>query len=269
MTRNKLSSHAVHPYIVLSVLTLSLFAMVIDPLVLIALSVLFATLIITTQIGILEKSLKKHQDNLFRQSECRSILESRLNLEHPLPTTRGYRGSPDFLLQVYEQIFELRPKVVVEASSGLSTIVCAAAIKNSGCGGRVYSMEHEHEYASGTRELLERYGLNRIADVFHTPLTEHKIKSSSFRWYDFAQANLPNEIDLIIVDGPPKHTQKHARYPAAPLLIERLNKGGAILVDDTDRKSDSETINMWQKDFPFLNVSRLPMEKGMTILRNT
>ena len=60
-----------------------------------------------------------------RQVEARAVLEAKLDLGQPLPLTRGWAASPDFLLYVFDHILQYRPKTVVELGSGVSTAVAA------------------------------------------------------------------------------------------------------------------------------------------------
>ncbi|MFZ1332125.1 MAG: hypothetical protein WAR83_08050, partial [Flavobacteriales bacterium] len=52
----------------------------------------------------------------------------------PLPPTRGWAASPDLLRTVYGHVLAEQPQLVLEASSGTSTIVIAYAMKRLGKG---------------------------------------------------------------------------------------------------------------------------------------
>lgn len=206
----------------------------------------------------------RQRDNLFTQYECLQQLYLYLKPVQPLPTTRSYRGSPDFLLELYQRIMRHRPQVIVEASSGLSTVVCGYALKQLG-EGRVISLEHEAAFAAASREEVDRHGLGGIARVCHAPLVPHDIRGARWLWYDFARAELPADIDMIVVDGPPSGTQKKARYPAVPLLIDRLRVGGIVLLDDAARGGERRAAEDWAAQFPNLEIERLPLEKGLVV----
>lgn len=206
----------------------------------------------------------RQRDNLFTQYECLKQLYLALAPVQPLPTTRGYRGSPDFLLELYRRIARHRPRVIVEASSGLSTLVCGYALKQHG-GGQVISLEHEAAFAAAAQEDVERHGLGDVARVCHAPLVPHEIGGRRWLWYDFARAGLPAEIDMLVVDGPPSGTQKKARYPAVPLLMDRLKVGGVVLLDDAARSGERRAAEDWAAQFPNLAIERLPLEKGLVV----
>jgi predicted O-methyltransferase YrrM len=205
------------------------------------------------------------QDAIFAQQECREQLNQLLCPVEPLPTTRGYRGSPDFLLEVYQRIRSHRPAVVVEASCGLSTVVCAYALRQLGTG-LVVSLEHEAVYAERTRQDLARHGLADVARVHHAPIVTHQIDGRPWLWYDYAGANLPSTVDMIVVDGPPSSLQKKARFPALPLLIDRLRVGGILLLDDADRGGERRAVRDWQARFDNIEVERLALDKGLVVV---
>lgn len=205
------------------------------------------------------------QDDLFAQYESREQLNQLLQPRHPLPTTRGHRGSPDFLLEIQERITATRPEFVLEASCGLSTIVCAYALQQLGSG-RVVSLEHEAFFAEETRRRLDRHGLTDVARVHHAPIVRHVIDGKPWLWYDLTGAELPPSLDMIIVDGPPHGLQKKARYPALPLLINRLKVGGVLLLDDADRGGERRSVADWQARYPNIRVDWIPLEKGLAVI---
>ena len=64
------------------------------------------------------------------------------------------------------------------------------------------------------------------------------------QWYDDAvvaaglDAALQGDlIDLLLVDGPPAYAVGHglARYPALPVLRDRLAPGATVVLDDVER----------------------------------
>ena len=63
-------------------------------------------------------------------------------------------------------------------------------------------------------------------------------------------------------DGPPRRTQKLARYPALPLLFDHLRDGAIIIVDDGARADEQEIMQLWQRGFGCITHEYLEMEKG-------
>lgn len=211
--------------------------------------------------------VRRTQDNLFLQLESSTQLLQQLKPRRPLPGTRGYRASPDFLLGLYRAILTRRPNTIVEASSGVSTLVCGYGLEQLGNGGRVVSLEHHAEYAKASADEVELHGLGAVARVAHAPLVEHQIRGETWSWYTLSGIDLPERIDLLVVDGPPRRLQDQARYPALPLLLERLAPGAQVLLDDADRASETEVVARWLSEVAGSSVERVPSEKGMVVFR--
>ena len=98
---------------------------------------------------------------------------------------------------------------------------------------------------------------------------QHSIRGRSWLWYDYSLADLPDEIDMIVIDGPPSNLQKKARYPALPLLIDRLKVGGLLLLDDAARGGERRAVEDWQAEFPNIEIERVPLEKGLVVVTKT
>ncbi len=203
--------------------------------------------------------------DLFHQIEAGADLRVILDWDKCLPATRGWAASPDFLRIVAERVLRDRPLTIVECGSGVSTLVSARCCQILGQG-HVYSLDHQSEYAQGTRDRLRQLGLDDMATVLDAPLKKQMIGGREYSWY--ALEGLPEAgIDLLVVDGPPAHNDPQARYPAGPLLISRLKQGGAVLVDDADRVGEKEIVRRWMLEFPWLERQQIPVcEKGCVAL---
>lgn len=200
---------------------------------------------------------------LFGQLQALQALDRLLNLPHSLPPLRGWAGSPDMLLQVAQRVLATRPQVVLECSSGASTVVAARCCQLTGHG-HVYSLEHEAEYAAKTRELLARQGLSEWATVVHAPL---ETGADGLVWY--RDSALPGEAtgaELLVVDGPPAGKDGLARFPALPRLRHRLANRFALMLDDADRPGEREVVARWLKLDPSLGAEWLHCEKGLAVV---
>ncbi|MEF7616856.1 class I SAM-dependent methyltransferase [Aquincola sp. MAHUQ-54] len=207
-------------------------------------------------------AIRTESENFFSQVQALLALERRLQLDMALPAMRGWAGSPDFLLHVAEQIHQRRPAVIVECSSGVSTIVAARCLQQLGAG-HVWSLEHEEQYAQKTRDMLVRYGLSDWATVLHAPLqTTH----TSTPWYqeDVLPINI-GQIDMLVVDGPPAGLAPMVRAPAFPRLRSRLAPNCIVLVDDADRPDETEMVRQWAATEPGLVIERPTAEKGLAM----
>lgn len=203
---------------------------------------------------------KDDVQQIYRQIEALQYLYRELTIQQPLPPLRGYAASPDFLREVVRTVRKSRPQCAVELGSGASTIVTARALELNRSG-HLYSIEHDPEYAAKTRDLLREHGLQSWVTVVHAPLTEYVIHGETYRWYSLE--NLPEvAIDMLVIDGPPAMTQKHARYPALPMLRARLSEQGVAIVDDTSRREDAEVVARWSREYPELVFTARDCEKG-------
>jgi hypothetical protein len=58
-----------------------------------------------------------------------------------------------------------------------------------------------------------------------------------------------------------------ARFPALPLLRERLSDRAVVVLDDLIRSDEQEIVSRWLTAYPELDDQRLKLEKGVAILR--
>jgi hypothetical protein len=201
------------------------------------------------------------QMNHYAQVEAALSLSLPLQPEVPLPTFRGWAASPDFLLETVREVNRLRPDTVLETGSGASTIIIGLYLKKAGRG-KLISLEHSAEYFEKTRAMLELHGLEGTVELVHAPLTDVTIEGEKWKWYDLKKAELPERIDLIVVDGPPENIQKEARFPAVPLLKNHIGGNAVILVDDGRREGEKKAVERWLGCLPGFTMDYLPLEKG-------
>lgn len=204
-------------------------------------------------------------DDLFHQLEALQGLYLDLGLSKSLPSTRGWAASPDFLQQIARHALERKPEVVVECSSGTSTVVLARCMQLNGSG-KVYSMEHDPEYAQATRNQLARHGLSGWATVLDAPLRSHEIKGEAWPWYTEGVLPADCQIDMLTIDGPPMNTRALARYPAGPILFPRLRAHAAVFLDDSMRPDEKKILETWRDEYPDLRQASMACEKGCTVL---
>lgn len=199
--------------------------------------------------------------NHYKQIESLLSVFKFVDLIYPLPETRGWAASPDFLKQIIEIVYSDRPKIVVEASSGVSTVIIGYCLKKNGCG-KVISFEHEEKYIKATQKLINLHGLQDFVELVHAPLKSISIHGEQHDWYDISDFSLENtSIDLLVVDGPPGASKKLARYPALPMMYEQLSHNAKVILDDGKRNDEKEIARMWQKEWK-VDCSSLNLEKG-------
>ncbi len=201
---------------------------------------------------------------LYQQLEALDWLQAELQLAHPLPPARGWAAAPDALAELVHLVDRARPAQVVELGSGVSTIVIARRLQQLGHG-RLVALDHLPAFASQTRAELARQGLAEVATVVDAPLVDVRIDAETWRWYALG-ADVPARIDALFVDGPPGTMGPLARYPALPLLRDRLTPGAIVFVDDGDRADEQEIVRRWQAQDDGLEARHLPLSKGAWLL---
>lgn len=210
--------------------------------------------------------LKRVNEVSVEQIESLFSIFSTLKPQLPLPTTRGWAASPDLLKEIISLTHRHKPQLVVEASSGVSTLIIAYCLQRLGTG-KLISLEHEEKFAQVTQNNLSLHGLDDVATVIYAPLVEVEINGAKWLWYDLTKIEIPEAIDLLIVDGPPGTTQKLARYPALPMLHEKLSKKAIVLLDDGARADEAKIIEQWMAELKMSHSEYLPLEKGAYLIQ--
>ena len=111
--------------------------------------------------------------------------------------------------------------------------------------------------------------------VVHAPLAPHPHAEPGLSWYDDAaltaglRAALAGDpIDLLLVDGPPAYAAGHglARYPALPVLGDRLAPGATVVLDDAERPGEQEVLRRWERETG-LDFDRQADRAGVAVAR--
>jgi len=168
------------------------------------------------------------------------------------------------LLQLIDEL----PEHVVEVGSGHSSVLMASRLAGHGQG-HLWAIDHLERFADRTRGWIRERGAGDFATVVHAPLADHEIDGETWPWYDMevlADA-LPDRIDLLVVDGPPGKLGKDSRWPAVPLLKERLAGDVAIILDDGDRSDETRIAHAWRDLLGARMLRYLPGGKGAWIVR--
>ncbi len=221
----------------------------------------FAALLVVLRLAQLIFKRLYARSHDYEQLEALFSVYQYLKPQALLPKMRNYAGSPDFLREVLLQLQQCKPKVIVEASSGLSSMVVSEWLLQHAPEAVHYALEDEAKYAGLTRQQI----FNPNSHILHAPITEHKIDGKPWKWYDISEIAHLEQIDLLIIDGPPLHLQDQARYPAVPLLADRLSDQAVILLDDGNRPDERAIARRWAKELG-MTLQYLPLEKGAYLL---
>lgn len=222
-----------------------------------------ALLIITVQFQIYRKisfvAQQQQKDN--RQLQALMSVLASVSPRVPLPLMGDYTILPDFAALIIETINEHNPQNVVECGSGTSTLLVSYSLENNGSG-HIVSLDQDANYASITRQQLAKHGLSDYADVRFADLSTVKIGQQEYRWYGVDSLNDLEQIDMLIIDGP----TGGVRYPALPILIDRLSPNAVILIDDADRPGEQTMIERWKREYPDFSYRYIGVERGAVIM---
>jgi predicted O-methyltransferase YrrM len=243
--------------------TLGLWALV-GPVALVFAVAAALAIVMTVQFDHFRRAKEQATQNL-RQTQALFSLSSMLETRKPLPPLTGWAATPELAAWVVALIRETEPRTVVELGSGASTVLIAYALEQQG-GGRVVSLDHDAAYAEQTRARLRLHGLNDVAEVLDAPLRPLTLNGEARTWYDVGSLALPDTIDLLLVDGPPHASERQARYPALPVLADRLSDRAVIVLDDADRADERAIVAAWCERFGF-EAEYADTIKGAAILR--
>lgn len=169
----------------------------------------------------------------------------RLALNDPLPLMGGFALSPRGMLQAIELAGQPSVSLVVECGSGTSTVYLARSLELAGGERRLIALEHLPEFVEYGQHALKQHRLDHLAEVRYAPLEPVDIQDASYMWYTTASIADVYDIDMLLVDGPPGNTGSLARYPAYPLLRDRLSASAVILVDDLYRSDERTMVDLW------------------------
>jgi predicted O-methyltransferase YrrM/anti-sigma factor RsiW len=167
-----------------------------------------------------------------------------------LPHLGSWKADTGFLHRIVDAIEELRPATVVELGSGASSLVCARALQLHG-GGRLVSYDQHAAFVTATAQWLREEGV--AADMRHAPL-QHRSADWPGTWYSLS--DLPESIDLLIIDGPPWAVHPYVRG-AADMLFERLTPGGIVLLDDANRPGERIIARRWRQRWRDMTFERV------------
>jgi predicted O-methyltransferase YrrM len=146
---------------------------------------------------------------------------------------------PAAILAVVSDVIIHGRRTIVECGSGNSTIYVARALRQNAAGGRIIALEHDERWAGLTRRLLEMDGLTDHATVIHAPLVDG--------WYDRSAIPRIEEIDLLVVDGPPAYEddRTESRAPALDFFAADMARDSTVILDDAHRQGERQVLERW------------------------
>lgn len=157
----------------------------------------------------------------------------------------GWAADPSLTNEVIRTLVSDGARRIVECGSGWTTVLIARCLAEIGAG-HIVAFEHLKQYAERSRRLLSCYDCSEYATVVHAPVTDRKLDGGTRPWYGMeANEAVTEPIDLLLVDGPPADLAEESRYPALPLLKDRLASDAVIILDDGRRKAETNIAHAW------------------------
>ena len=201
--------------------------------------------------------IKTELAHVYHQFEAVEQLLPLLKLSAPLPPSRGWAASPDFLLTLAHVTRKVKPRLTVELGSGISTLVLA----KSGAK-KIVSLDHSVEFGTQTREMLSSHGVRGVDIRIH----ELETYPGGYKWYAKSTYKGLSKIDLLVIDGPPSSTNPDARYPAFEHLISLLSPKATVVLDDVYRDEERKLADAITQALPNHVLAILSHEKGTAVI---
>jgi hypothetical protein len=205
-----------------------------------------------------------------RQIQANLELQRMVRIDGRIPPMGGWAASPDLLVLILDEVLTVRPRTVVECGSGTSTLLLALLAEQQGLDMRIVALEHLERFKADTEAALARHGVAHRAEVRLAPLTPTSLPDHETLWYDESALADLEDIGILVVDGPPTATGPLVRYPAIPLMRDKLADTATVVMDDLIRESDHEVAQRWRDQLPDFEFEKLvTLQKHAGIFRRT
>ncbi|MCW2905198.1 MAG: Methyltransferase domain [Streptosporangiaceae bacterium] len=182
----------------------------------------------------------RHAEDLHAWQVLRPLLDE----GNYLPWSTGAMR-PAGLALVCNEIVHRGSTRIAECGSGVSTVVLARLLRQRGGGATIVALEHDAQWAALVTDLLRRESLNDVARVVHAPLEDDP------PWYArSALREMPEQVDLLIVDGPPAYEPGHGRRraPALAAFGPLLPETATVILDDVNRPGERDVLTAWESE---------------------
>jgi len=165
--------------------------------------------------------------------------------------------NPYTIIHILNDILLNDRKQIVEFGSGISSIIIARFIQVNNLETKILSIDNNLEWKKFISKELDKYNCKDKIKLIVGELKEHHQKEfteyDNKYWYDLktvkeAINSLDVVIDLVVVDGPSTGLSKYSRYPAIPMIKNKLSKNVSIFLDDIRRKGEKEILVKWNKE---------------------
>ena len=139
----------------------------------------------------------------------------------------GYSMPLSLLNKLNEICRAIKPKLVFEFGSGVSTILLASNLKKSG--GEIFSFDESLEWIRDTYKKCP--DIDNVSFIFAPSFK--KINYEIFT----RNIDITKKADLLLIDGP---TGDRFTEPAKQLYAKLISSDTICVIDDTDREIDDK-----------------------------
>lgn len=154
----------------------------------------------------------------------------------------GWSANPQFARKMLELAND-SDKCILECGSGFTTLVLGYLAAERG--NEVWSLEHDARWHKYVTTVLQRTGIDCV-NLCHTPLCDY----GKYDWYDISDIKLPDNVGLVVCDGPPGGT-RGGRSGLFPSVSDRFSTNCSILLDDVNRPSEMNLAVHWSAEGSF------------------
>lgn len=159
----------------------------------------------------------------------------------PWPAPGGWALGPEAIALVHDAVTRRGLRTVVELGPGVSSVILGRALPDI----EFYGVEHDPFYAQRLADQLRDHAVTNY-QVLSAPLVGQQVEGRSVEWYEpVVLEQLPDSIDVLIVDGPPNWDGRSRRAAALPMLGPRLRPGALVVVDDAARPDERKMVTAW------------------------
>lgn len=178
-----------------------------------------------------------------QQTEALMQLLPKISPRWMLPSTGRWAMDAKAMLHLWQILEDERPTRILELGSGTSTVWLGYMAEQIGAS--VVSIEHDADFKTRTEEFVSNHRLDHVVSVRHAPLEQVSVDDDMYKWYALSSFDDVDAVDLLVIDGPVGSSNRWARYPALPVLHERLSAGSVVLLDDSNRPDEADCVDAW------------------------
>ena len=144
-------------------------------------------------------------------------------------------------------LLEMSPvERILEFGSGPSSIRLAMAFSEA----QVLSVEGDWRNFAETMNLMQSFWDKRNLSIKYRPITLESYGDASFLTYEDGMFwDGQEEIDCVIIDGPPVYTLR-GREACLYQVYDQIKIGGLVILDDFRRRFEKQIVENWLSVYP-------------------